>query len=52
MLPANRFTVADITAMASLVLSPTSPGSTFPDSCGHLKAWLARVAARPSAAAT
>jgi len=46
----DRFTVADITAMAGLAFAGFAKVD-IPESCGHLKAWHARVATRPSAAA-
>lgn len=46
----NRFTVADITAMAALSFADFAK-IDIPDSCGHLKAWRGRVTERPSVAA-
>jgi len=46
----DRFTVADITAMAGLIFAGFAKIDT-PAECAHLEAWRARVWSRPSAAA-
>ena len=48
-LAGDRFTVADITAMAGFVFADFA-SIDIPESCPHVKAWRARVTARPSAA--
>ncbi|MEQ9329873.1 glutathione S-transferase [Thalassobaculum sp.] len=48
-LAADRFTVADITAMAGFAFADFV-SLAIPDDCARLSAWRARVSARPSAA--
>lgn len=48
-LAGNRFTVADITAMAGFAYADFV-NLDIPRDCSHLKAWRARVSERPSAA--
>ncbi len=48
-LAGDSFSVADITAMAGFTFAQIV-GLELPESCPKLKAWQARVAARPSAA--
>lgn len=48
-LAGDRFTVADITAMAGLAFADFVT-IDIPDGCANLRAWRARVSARPSAA--
>ncbi len=48
-LAGDRFTVADITAMAGLTFADFVT-IDIPDACTNVRAWRARVSARPSAA--